>query len=49
LKTKKGLILNATFIHSDLGHSKADKPRENEAKNRRSRDGTWTKKGGKSK
>ena len=44
---KKGMIQDATFIHSDLGHAKADKPK-NEAKTRRSRDETWTKKGGKS-
>ncbi len=30
----------ATFSHSNLGHAKADKPRENIAKNRRLRDGT---------
>ena len=38
LKIKKGIIQDATFIHSDFGHSKADKPRENEAKTRRSID-----------
>jgi IS5 family transposase len=48
LKIKKGMIQNTIFIHSDPGHTKADKNRENEAKTRRSRDGTWTKKGGKS-
>src|SRR5271169_6512950 len=42
------MIQDATFIHSDPGHAKADKPRGDEAKTRRSRDGTWTKKGGKS-
>jgi IS5 family transposase len=35
LKIKKGMIQIATFIHSDPGHAKADKPRENEAKTRR--------------
>ncbi len=42
------MIQNTTFIHSDPGHAKVDKPRENEAKTRRSRYRTWTKKGGKS-
>ncbi len=28
LKIKKGMILDATFIHSDHAHAKADKPRE---------------------
>jgi IS5 family transposase len=48
LKIKKGMIQDATFIHSDPGHAKADKPRGDEAKTRRSNDGTWAKKGGKS-
>jgi len=48
LKIKKGIIQDATFIHSDPGHAKANKPRGNEAKTRRSKDGTWTKEGGKS-
>src|SRR5512136_2158069 len=48
LKVKKGVIQDATFITSDPGHAKADKPRGDEAKTRRSKDGTWTKKGGKS-
>jgi len=39
---------DATFIHSNQVHAKADKPRGDEAKTRRSKDGTWTKKGGKS-
>ncbi|AKB36468.1 Transposase [Methanosarcina siciliae C2J] len=47
LKIKKRMIQDATFIHSDPGHAKADKPRGNEAKTRRSRDGTCTKKGSK--
>jgi hypothetical protein len=36
------MIQDATFIHPDPGHAKADKPRGDEAKTRRSRDGTWT-------
>jgi len=48
LKVKKGVIQDATFITSDPGHAKADKPRGDEAKTRRSRDGTWTKKNSKS-
>jgi len=28
LKIKKGMIQDATFIHSDPGHAKADKPLE---------------------
>ncbi len=46
LKVKKGVIRDATFITSDPGHAKADKPRGDEAKKRRSR--TWTKKNSKS-
>ena len=34
LKIKKRMILDVTFIHSDPGNSKVDKPRENEAKNK---------------
>lgn len=48
LKVKKGVIQDATFITSDPGHAKADKPRGDEAKTRRSKDGTWTKKNTKS-
>ena len=47
LSIKKGMIQDATFIHSDPGHAKVDTPRGKEAKTRRSQDGTWTKKGGK--
>lgn len=43
LKVKRGTIQDATFIEADPGSSK--KPRGDEAKTRRSRDGTWTKKG----
>lgn len=45
---KRGTIQDATFITSDPGHAPADKPRGDEAKTRRSRDGTWMKKGKKS-
>jgi IS5 family transposase len=45
---KRGTIQDATFITSDPGHAKADKPRGDDAKTRRSRDGTWGKKGTKS-
>jgi len=48
LKVRKGVVQDATFITSDPGHAPADKPRGEEAKNRRSRDGSWAKKGGKS-
>ena len=48
LKIKKGMIQDATFIQSDPGHARADKPRGDEAKTRRSKDGKWSKKGGKS-
>lgn len=48
LKIKKGMIQDATFVHSTPGHAKADAPRGKDAKTRRSKDGTWAKKGGKS-
>jgi len=48
LKIKKGVIQDASFMTSDSGHAKADKPRGPEAKTRRSKDGTWAKKGSKS-
>ena len=48
LKVKKGVVQDATFITSDPGHAPADKPRGEEARTRRSRDGSWAKKGGKS-
>ena len=48
LKVKTGVVQDATFITADPGHAPADKPRGGEAKTRRSRDGTWTKKGSKS-
>ena len=43
LQVKRGTIQDATFIEADPGSSK--KPRGDEAKSRRSRDGTWAKKG----
>jgi len=48
LKIRKGMIQDATFIHSDPGHATVDIPRGKDGKTRRSKDGTWTKKGGKS-
>jgi len=48
LKVKKGVIQDASFITSDPGHAPAGKPRGGEARTRRSRDGTWAKKGSKS-
>jgi IS5 family transposase len=43
LQVKCGTIQDATFIEADPGSSK--KPRGEDAKTRRSRDGTWAKKG----
>jgi len=48
LQVKKGVAQDASFITSDPGRARADKPRGDEARTRRSRDGSWTKKGGKS-
>jgi len=48
LEIKKGMIQDATFIVAEPGHSNQDKLRGDEAKTRRSRDGNWSKKGGKS-
>jgi IS5 family transposase len=48
LEVKKGIMQDASFITSDPGHAKKDTPRGDEAKTRRSRDGTWAKKGSKS-
>ena len=39
------MIHNDTFVYSDHGYAKVNKPRENEAKTRRCRDITWLKKG----
>jgi IS5 family transposase len=47
-KVGKGVIQDATFITSDPGHAHKDTPRGDEAKTRRSKDGTWSKKGNKS-
>jgi len=46
LRVKKGVVQDASFITSDPG--KHGKPRGEEARTRRSRDGTWAKKGSKS-
>lgn len=43
LRVKRGTVQDATFIEADPGSSK--KPRGEEARTRRSRDGTWAKKG----
>jgi len=48
LKVRKGVVQDASFITADPGHAKADKPRGEDARTRRSRDGSWTKKGTKS-
>jgi IS5 family transposase len=48
LKVKQGVVQDATFITADPGHATADTPRGDEAKTRRSRDGSWAKKGSKS-
>ena len=45
LQVKRGFIQDATFITSDPGHAPAEKPRGDLARTRRSRDGTWAKKG----
>ncbi|WML67889.1 MAG: hypothetical protein METHP_01457 [Methanoregula sp. SKADARSKE-2] len=45
---KRGTIQDASIITADPGHAPADKPRGDVAKTRRSRDGSWTKKGKKS-
>jgi IS5 family transposase len=45
---RKGVIQDASFITSDPGHAKKDVPRGDEAKTRRSKDGTWATKGKKS-
>jgi IS5 family transposase len=48
LKIRKGVIQDATFITADPGHASADTPRGDDAKTRRNKEGTWTKKGKKS-
>ena len=45
---KRGTIQDASFITSYPGHASSEKPRGDAAKTRRSRDGTWAKKGSKS-
>ncbi|MFW6149694.1 MAG: IS5 family transposase, partial [Atribacterota bacterium] len=47
-EVQKGSIQDAAFMTSDPGHAESDKPRGDEAKTRRSKDGTWTKKYSKS-
>ncbi len=47
-KIKRGTIQDATIITADPGHAPADKPRGEDAKTLRSRDGSWTRKGKKS-
>ena len=47
LSVKKGVVQDAMFITADPGHAPADKPRGEEARTRRSRDGSWARKGGK--
>ena len=42
------MIQDATFITADPGHASVDTPRGDEAKTRRNKEGTWTKKGNKS-
>jgi len=48
LTIQRGVIQDASFITSETGHGRADTPRRDLAKTRRSRDGTWTKKSSKS-
>jgi IS5 family transposase len=48
LKIRKGVIQDATFITADPGHATADTTRGDDAKTRRNKEGTWTKKGKKS-
>ena len=42
------MVQDASFITADPGHAPADKPRGGEARTRRSRDGSWAKKGSRS-
>jgi len=48
LRVRKGVVQDASFITADPGHARAGTPRGTEAKTRRSRDGSWTKKGNRS-
>ena len=45
LTVRKGVVQDASFITSDPSHARADKPRGEEDRTRRSRDGAWVKKG----
>ena len=45
LKVRRGIVQDATFIEADSGSSESKKPRGDEAQTRRSKDGTWAKKG----
>ena len=48
LKLNTGIMQDASFITSDPGHAKSDTLHGEEAKTRRSKGGTWAKKGTKS-
>jgi len=48
LSVRKGVAQDASFITADPGHAPAEEPRGEEARTRRSRDGTWAKKGARS-
>ena len=48
LRVRKGVVQDATFITSDPGHAPADEPRGEDARTRRSRDGSWSVKGSRS-
>jgi IS5 family transposase len=48
LAIQRGVIQDATFITADPGHATADTPRGDQVRTRRSRNGTWAKKGSKS-
>ena len=45
MKIRKGVIQDATFITADPGHAPADNLRGDDAKTRRSKEGSWVKKG----
>jgi len=47
LTVKKGVIQDASVITSDPGRANKNKPRGKDAKTRRSKDGTWERKGDK--
>jgi len=48
LTIKRGVMQDASFITTNPGYASADTPRGEQARTRRSRDGTWAKKGSKS-